>query len=166
MVPVLGLFLLLLCPLANYLVLVQKQKWRAVYFCAINFLILPFACFNVPQKNTIGLVEYLNHHPHIRSIYTVSNSLTIFPTAYSLNPAETTEITVEDANEIALANCNQALAVRKDFEPQLASLSQFTKLEEFSPGILEALIVKLNPKHNIRRSAVSLYQNKNCKVSP
>lgn len=162
MVPVLSLFFLLLTPLAYHLLCVQRQNWRAIYFCGINFLILPFASFNVPQKNTIGLVEYLNKHSDIRYIYSVAESLTIFPTAYSLNPAEAKEVRVEETDRLDLRDCSKALAVRKDYEPRLASLSNLEKLEEFSPGILEALIVKLNPKHNIRRGPVSLYRDKRC----
>lgn len=167
MVPVLALFLLLLTPLASHLVFVQKKKWRVAYFCAINFLILPFASFNVPQKNTIGLVEYLNTRPDIRTIFTVQDSLTIFPTAYSLNPATAKEVSTEEAGKLKLQNCSEAVAVRKDYEPRLASLGEnFVKLDEFQPGILEALLVKLNPKHNIRRGAVSLYQDKTCLRNP
>ncbi len=163
MVPVLALFLLLLTPLASHLVFVEKQKWRVVYFCTINFLILPFASFNVPQKNTIGLVEFLNTRPEIRTVFTVQDSLTIFPTAYSLDPASAQEVSTKEADNLKLHNCSEAIAVRKDYEPQMASLDdRFIKLDEFQPGILEWLLVKMNPKHNIRRGAVSLYQDKTC----
>lgn len=164
MIPVLPLFLILLTPLAHYWIYERKSRWRVVCFCSLNFLLLPLACFSTPQNNVISLVRYLDAHPEIETVYNYGNSVVLFPKAFSLRDFKVIPVSAPpfsvavdlggktDCQSVHVAN---EVLYRQD-------LSSMKILETFSPGPLEALLVKLNPRQNARRGRIFLLRGETC----
>lgn len=164
MIPVLPLFLILLTPLAHYWIFEAKSRWRVAYFCSLNFLLLPLACFSTPQNNVISLVRYLDKHPEISTVINYGPSVILFPEAFSLRRFEVLPVKAPPFS-VAIEysgkpDCNSVHVANEVFYRQ--DLSTMKVLETFSPGPLEALLVKLNPRQNARRGRIFLLKDKNC----
>jgi len=161
MIPVLPLFLVLLTPMVEHLLRKGFFQWRVAYFVVLNFLLLGLASFNIAQKNVVGLAIYLQQHPHIDSIFSVEDTLLyLFPTAFISRKVEHRGVKSSELDKLR-PTCRQAVALRSDYNtPQLNT--QFKQLAAFSPGILEWIVVKLNPGQNSRRAAVELWVSKDC----
>lgn len=161
MIPILPLFLVLLTPFLTELVL-NKAWVRVGYFAGLNFFLLFFTTVEIPQKNIVFLMTYLDRHPEIKTLVGVKDTLVIYPSAF-LRKSVTVLDTKEGFQPIENLDCESAVAVRKDLEPMVSKFApQLSALETFSPGLLEGLVVKLNPKYNFRRAAITLYKKKGC----
>jgi Alg9-like mannosyltransferase family len=163
MVPVLPIFLILLTPLAVFLLKASASPWRAIYFLTINFLLLILTSFNIPQNNIVGMARYLHRHPEIGRVVGVEDTLVLFPTAFILHPVEEGKVSLKDLPGLSLAGCHSMVAIRADLAREAAnSLVRYRKVTEFHPGFLERLIVKWNPKNNARRGAIELWAPIQC----
>lgn len=159
MIPVLGLFFLLLTPIATYQTHVKWRKWG---FVAVNSLLLFPASFSAPQRNSILLVDYLSRHSKFDQVISVNDGLVMFPEAYGLRKLKKIELKDSDLNKIQL-QCSDAVVVRKDNLDKLKPITYaLDNPMEFKPGFLEAALVKLNPKQNARRGSLLLFQKKGC----
>jgi len=163
MVPVLVLFLILLVPLAHYWIFEQRSRWRVVYFCVINFTLLLLASFSVPQNNVISLVRYFNDHSEIDAVYSLEDSVVLEPKAFSLRPFKVVPFTQDPSRFNSENGCRSVLAVRADkFKANPVFEKDFPVLGVFRPGPLEALLVRLNPRQNIRRGSIFLLGPQGC----
>ena len=167
MVPILPLFLIVLTPLATYLFRAhqtgQGSKWRLRYFLFFNFLLLGLASFNIAQNNIVGMARFIHRHPGITSVLGIEDTLVLFPRAFILHSITDRPINWEELKSVSGTGCHEVLAVRHEFAARtLATLPSFHTIAEFQPGFLEALAVKLNPRHNARRGAIELMAPKSC----
>jgi len=163
MIPILGTFLILLVPLAAYLLAQEKGRWRIKYFYALNLFLLFFASTNIPQRNVIGVVQYLGDRPHIKAIYSIENSLILFPSAYMKHSIEVKGASAANLPTAAELGCNDVMAIRPHVRSSVSNfLKDYVLLGEFHPGLLEGWIVKANPKRNARRGPIELYGAKGC----
>ncbi|HEY3934115.1 MAG TPA: hypothetical protein VGL65_05805 [Gemmatimonadales bacterium] len=161
MVPILPSFLICLTPLANYVV--THHRLRAGYFVVVNAFLLVITSFTVEQRNTIGLVRYLAKRPEITRIVGVDGTLVLYPTAYALHsPAESTMSAAELVTSPPM-DCNTVVAIRSGLKAQAPNLAAgFHKLAQFQPGLLEQLVIWINPGPNARRTTIELYEPKGC----
>ncbi|HEY4100964.1 MAG TPA: hypothetical protein VGM20_08825 [Gemmatimonadales bacterium] len=160
MVPIVPVFLICLVPLAHYIW--QKSRWRTVYFLAINAVLLVITSFTVEQRNTIGLVLYLGRHPEITRVVGVDETLVLYPSAYTLRPPADTSVAASDLAGMPMT-CNTAIAVRQAFKTSVAELNaKGEKVAEFRPGLLEQLVIRINPGSNARRTTIELYRGPGC----
>lgn len=163
MVPVLVLFLVLLTPLAHYWIFEKKSRWRVIYFCGLNFTLLPLACFSTPQNNVISLVRYVGDHPHITKVIDYEDSIVLVPRAFSLRAFDVSKVAGDLSEVFKLVGCNAPLAVRQDKLDSGFDLGvRANLLAQFQPGPLEALLVRLNPRQNSRRGTIFLFSPKGC----
>ena len=87
----------------------------------------------------------------------------LYPKAFSLNPPELLKLSLEDTERLGEMGCSVVVAVRQDYEKSLIGfLSSHKKVTEFKPGPLEQLLVRVNPKQNLRRGTISLYVDSQC----
>lgn len=164
MIPVLVVFLMLLTPLAGFWLIHPKGKWRVLFFCSLNFLLLPLASFSTPQQNVIGFVQYLNDHPRIQRVHNLKDSLVLVPSAFTLNPFQVEKLEDPALLSDDFGRCSEVLAVRQDIlasHPELQS--KYETIRAFSPGPLESLLVRLNPHRNLRRGKIYLFVPLSCK---
>lgn len=159
-IPILPLFLILLTPLLHYWSFERKVYWRGFYFSGLNFVLLFLTSLSAPQSNVISLVRYLDKDTSLKRIVNYDNSVVLFPTAFSLRPLELIPMKPFLASAEISLSCDTALAVREDLLK--ADWSSFKVIQEFRPGFLEALLVRLNPKQNARRGAIYLIKDKSC----
>ncbi len=158
MVPVLPCFLLLIVPLADWLV----ERRRAIpiaIFLGLNWVLLLLASFNIAQSNVVRLGRYLHYHPEITHVFAVGNTLVLVPKAYVGH-----KLIWGDEEKIpSTFACNEAIAVRIDYRNEVARFSQeMTELGAFPPGVLEDILIRLNFPQNYRRSEIKLFRPKGC----
>ena len=68
---------------------------------------------------------------------------------------------VKDANLLSLqGRCGQLLVVREDLKSQIPA--HWKAYTEFHPGILESIVIRLNPRHNLRRSTLETFVPRDC----
>lgn len=157
LIPILPIFLFLLAPLLTELW--KRRAWgRLVWFISLNGILLLLTSFTTPQKNMIELVRYLESHPEINRLIEVEDSFALYPQAFSLHsvPRDTVGASAIP-QRIA---CGTVLGVRFDYESLLEN--RYRRLVEFPPGPLEQILVKMNPKGNRRRGAISLFGPSDC----
>jgi len=164
--PVLPLFLFCLVPLLQHF-WASGKKWRVVYFVAINAILMPLASFNIAQNNIISLGRFVDKHPGITSLLGVDETLLIYPEAYFLRPISRPTVSKQSLSSNLSFPCTQWIAIRSDIRDgmPLENLG-LTKIAEFSPGILESIVVRLNPGQNRRRGKIELYMSGKCVTSP
>lgn len=163
MLPILPLFLIVLTPLLAHFWGEQEQRWRVYWFGIVNGVLLLLTSFNTPQSNTVNLVRYLGENRQIKIVKSVGDTLVLYPTAFVLNSPKLEGLNLDSAGKLEKLDCNTVLVIRKDYEPLwVKTLSDYKKLRDFEPGPLEGLMVKLNPKQNLRRGSVALYGATGC----
>ncbi|NBX93425.1 MAG: hypothetical protein EB120_01610 [Proteobacteria bacterium] len=163
MVPILVLFLVLLTPLALFHFQKNLPSWRVIYFCTVNFLLLPFATFSAPQSNVIGVVQYLDRKQEITTLYDLDDSMVLIPDAFSLKKFSVRHINETQMFSESNRKCDGILAARRDVldnHPELKS--QFDMVLESKPGPLEQILVRLNPRKNGRRGSIFLFGTHDC----
>jgi hypothetical protein len=162
MIPVLPLFFILVTPLVEFVLAGSGRRWRLGYFVPLNLVLLFFTSFNTAQRNIVGLCLYLDQHESIKKVIGVEDTLVLFPSAFITRSIKHVGITVGELEKHQYS-CQDAIAVRKDVREAHPEIeSKFTKVTEFTPGILEHLLVKINPKRNGRRGPIELYANPEC----
>jgi hypothetical protein len=160
MVPVFSFFLILLTPLFGY---IQKNnRYRTKYFIGLNFLLLFFTVYNVPQKNVIDFIRFFDSQKKIKHFISYKDSILLYPEAFALS-SPTYEQVKDDkiAEKLKTITCDQGLVIRKDYLPTI-SVKDFNLYTQFDPGLLEAAVIKLNPKQNIRRNTLYIYLKSGC----
>lgn len=163
MIPILPLFLIGLVPLISFVFFEQAHPWRRVWFLSANTILLLLTSFNTPQSNTINLVRYLGGKAQIKKVWSIKETLVLYPTAYILNPPTTQVVEPNQLESMASLDCDSVLVVREDYERDLAQLFKpYRRVERFNPGPLEQALVKLNPRQNLRRGSISLYASPSC----
>jgi hypothetical protein len=161
MVPILPSFLVCLTPLANYIA--THHRVRAAYFLAVNAFLLVITSFTVEQQNTIGLVLYLAKRPDISRIVGIDGTLVLFPTAYAKRAPTARTMSAGEFVQSAPKDCNTVIAVRTSLKDQVPNLAaEFRKIAEFKPGLLEQLVIRINPGSNARRTPIELFEPSEC----
>ncbi len=160
MAPIIPCFLMLFAPIGEWLI-ERKAKIRLGIFLGLNFLLLVLTSFNVAQSNVVGVGRYLHSHPELTRIHAVGNTLVIVPEGYV---GRKLEWKVADSSfDFRLIRCEDGVAVRDDYRTETTLFeSKMEKLGDFKPGILEAILIRLNPRQNFRRSTIRLYRLKGC----
>ena len=162
-IPILPLFLVSITPLLAHFTENKANQWRIYWFLTINSILLVLASFNTPQKNTINLVRYLAEKPKVKTILAFEDTLVLFPKAYAVSSPSLQVISNSNREATQKMDCNTVFAIRSDYEGAASNqLNSLVKLQEFTPGPLESIVIKLNPKQNNRRSSISLYAKPNC----
>ena len=160
-IPVLPLFLILMVPIATQLRQQTRGRWRLWYFLCLNFSLLFLTSFNIAQNNVVSLAVFLEKRPEISTILDYRDSIVFFPTAFirrKLSMQQVTEIPSPDS-----MTCQSVLVVRKSLKGvSLERLNALEQANEFHPGILEKLLVVLNPSKNERRDTLTVYARKDC----
>lgn len=166
MIPVLPLFLLLLTPLLAHFRRVGN-RWRLAYFHAINGLLLVLVVTQVPQANSIELVRAVDKLPGVTKVYSLEDSIVLFPNAYGLRAKQMTTEGVSRAQLVATTewSCDRPLVVRFDKSDFLLSVemkNRFTRRAVFPPGLIERALIRTNPAHNLRRGQLELWLPAHC----
>ena len=155
--PLIPTILILLTPWLHCLV-EQKKILRFKVFAGLNTILFFGIALFPAQWNTAGVIRYLALHPQYTEVAGYRDSGSLYPTIYSarvlpeLDKVETLDMQFVES----LKQCNKALIIREDYlgnvEPGV--LSQLQTVGTFRPGPLEAMVVKLNPKKNVRRGTL------------
>jgi hypothetical protein len=162
MIPILPVFFALLVPLTYY-TSIECAPWRKYYFLVVNFLLLPLASFNVPQNNLIGVARFMHKHPEIHSVTEVGETLFNFPKAYISHPVQKLSFSPEEVSSGKALSCQNVLALRQDVREGIPNITEhYKKIAEFKPGVLEQLVIWLNPRQNKRRGPIEVYAEKSC----
>ena len=152
MIPIMPLLLLLLTPLAAWL-LEHGPQWRVVYFAGLNLVLLSLMVLNPPQKTGMSLARYLDAKTDIHYLILVDKAMFV-PSVFITHP-------VAVAFEVPTTPppCGTAVAVLAlgAHGRQLAQTAGFVRAARFAPGPLERLVVAINPRHNERRGPVDVY---------
>lgn len=163
MVPILPIFLILLVPLAKYLITGGGGRWRVAYFLSLNFILLILTSFNIPQNNVVELGRYVEGHAWIKKVIGVEDTLVLFPGAFILRPVQEQKVGLGELNRVDASFCDSVVAIRLDWEQRIGHPPDgLVKIANFQPGFLEALVVKLNPKQNGRRGSIALFAPAEC----
>lgn len=164
MIPILPIFFVLLVPLLHFLASAAKISWRLKYFVALNSILLLLVSFNTVQRNTIALAQHLDTEPSIKVLVGAGDTLGVFPRALILRDDFSTDsMDPQAAATRGLRDCSEQLAVRYDFLEGLKGyLDTLEKVGDFQPGLPEQVVVKLNPRKNGRRGAISLFKKPEC----
>lgn len=152
MIPIMPLLLLLLTPLAAWL-LEHGPRWRVVYFTGLNLVLLPLMVLNPPQKTGMSLARYLDAHADLRNVILADKAMFV-PSVFITHP-----VAVQFEVPTTPPPCGTAVAVLAlgASGRQLARTAGFVRAEQFAPGPLERLVVAINPRHNERRGPVDVY---------
>jgi hypothetical protein len=161
MVPILPSFLICLVPLANYVVV--HHRVRAAYFLVLNAFLLVITSFTVEQQNTIGLVLYLAKRPDISRIVGIDATLVLYPTAYASRAPAARSMSADEFTAAPPRDCSTLVAVRKALKDEVPNLDRdYRKIAEFKPGLLEQLVIRINPASNARRTTIELFEPREC----
>jgi len=152
MIPTLPLLLLLLTPLAAWL-LEHGPRWRVVYFTGLNLALLPLMVLNPPQKTGMSLARYLDAHADLRTVILADKAMFI-PSVFITHP-----VAVQFEVPTTPPPCGTAVAALAlgTTGRQLVRTAGFVRAAQFAPGPLERLVVAINPRHNERRGPVDVY---------
>jgi hypothetical protein len=152
MIPMLPFLLLLLTPLAVWLV-EHGPRWRMVVFAGLNLILLPMMMFYPPQKTGMSLTRYIDAHPEVREVILADKSMFV-ASVFITHPVE-----IRRAVPASPPPCGTVVAVLSlGTEGKLLSQAPgFVRATQFAPGPLERLVVAVNPRHNARRGPVDLY---------
>jgi hypothetical protein len=161
-VPVIPLFLILLTPLAAYLITAARQRWRVIYFVGLNAILLFFTSVNVPQWNVISMALFLDHNPEIQSVAALDDSVGFFPSAFLRRSVAIHSVSRAQLTLPPPQNCGELVVIRFDKRDAIPSLHDYEKVASFSPGFPEDLFVKLNPKQNTRRGPLDAFLPRAC----
>lgn len=164
-IPALPLFLALLTPLAAHLLATPGQRWRAVFFALVNGAGLLLLVSSPPQRNVLGLAEWLDHRPGIRSVVLTQDDI-LLPLAYIAHPVvRRVGLAAADSAAGTPRDCGMIVATLAASEAaeRLAVTPRFRLVTRFTPGPLEALVVRLNPKHNARRGPILVFAPAGCR---
>jgi hypothetical protein len=165
MVPILPSFLICLVPLANYIMV--HHRLRAAYFLVVNAFLLVITSFAVEQQNTIGLVLYLAKRPDISRIVGIDATLVLYPAAYASRAPAPRTMSADEFTGAPPKDCSTVVAVRTSFEREVPNLRrEFRKVAEFKPGLLEQLVIRINPGSNARRTTIELFEPRGCARAP
>lgn len=161
MVPILPSFLICLVPLANYVVV--HHRLRSAYFLVINAFLLVITSFTVEQQNTIGMVLYLAKRPDISRIVGIDATLVLYPAAYATRAPTAQTMSADEFTAAPPTDCSTVVAVRASFRNEVPNLDhEFRKIAEFKPGLLEQLVIRINPGSNARRTTIELFEPRKC----
>lgn len=164
MIPIIPFFLALLVPLFQNISQAGK-KWRLYYFGGLNLVLLILTSFNVPQNNLVKLAGFLNEMPQVKILVSNHGTFPFFPLAFVTHPVEVRQVETYDLHRFIA--CDTLLVVPKPLLDSFKPHTEAVKVGEFSPGPLEALFVKLNPKKNARRGTLVAFYPPQCpQVSP
>jgi len=161
MVPILPSFLICLVPLANYIMV--RHRLRTAYFLVLNAFLLVITSFTVEQQNTIGMVLYLATRHDISRIVGIDATLVLYPTAYARRAPVARTMSADEFAASPPKDCSTVVAIRTSFESEVPTLGrEYHRIAEFKPGLLERLVIRINPGSNARRTTIELFEPKEC----
>jgi hypothetical protein len=155
-VPVLPLFLLLLTPLAVW-ILDRRIRWRLGVFAVVDGALLILGVINPPQRTGMSLARYLDEHRPVTDVVVASPDI-ILPQAFVTHPVlvhESTGSAAECGTVVAVLALDRVAA-------RFATDSTWTRLDHFEPGPLERLAILVNPRRNTRRGPIDVYGPVHC----
>jgi hypothetical protein len=163
-IPLLPLFLVLLTPLAVYLLAAAGQRWRVILFAVVNGVALVLLVSSPIQRTVLGVAEWLDQHPRIGFVVLAQNEV-LMPWAFIAHPVtRRVGLSESDLSGDVAADCSRvvvSLAVSEATDRVRAS-GRFRPVARFSPGPLEAAVVWLNPRHNARRGPIVVFAPAGC----
>jgi hypothetical protein len=163
-IPVLPLFLVLLTPLAVYLLAAVGQRWRVILFAVVNGIALVLLVSSPIQRTVLGVAEWLDHHTGIGFVVLAQNEV-LMPWAFIAHPvARRVGLTESDLSGEVAADCSRVVVSLADSEAadRVRASGRFRPVARFSPGPLEAAVVWLNPRHNARRGPIVVFAPAGC----
>jgi hypothetical protein len=156
-VPVLPLFLLLLTPLAVWIV-ERRIRWRIGLFATVDGLLLALGVVNPPQRTGMSLARFLDQHRELTDVVVASSDI-LLPQVFVTHPIAVRE------SAGSVAGCETVVAVLaldRGAQP-FATDSAWTRLDHFEPGPLERLAILVNPRRNTRRGPIDVYARTSCR---
>ena len=156
MIPILPIFLCLFVPLMSYWIRCRARK-RLILLASLNFILLLASSYHMPQQNVIGVAKYVDEHSRIRRLIGFSDTLAVYPRVMVNRPVE--EFRIDNLNR--KFECDSVIALRKGMVEVPESVN-LEKIAEYSPGLPERILVKLNPLRNARRGGIELWRPRNC----
>jgi hypothetical protein len=164
LIPALPLVLALLTPLAVHLLHAPGQRWRVGLFAVLNGAGLVLLTTSPLQRNVLQFAQWLDDNPRITSVVLAQFDV-LLPTAYIAHPIVRKRGAAPlDSALAAPENCAGIIASLAATEPavRLAESGRYRAVARFNPGLLEALVVWVNPRHNKRRGPIIAYSPINC----
>ncbi len=156
-VPVLPLFLLLLTPLAAW-ILDHGARWRIAVFAVVDGALLVLGVLNPPQRTGMSLAGYLDRNVGLTDVVVLSEDI-LLPAAFVTHP-----IAVRQRADGGPSGCGTVVAVLalNAEGARLAGDSTWTRVAHFEPGPLEQLAILLNRRRNTRRGPIDVYAPAAC----
>jgi hypothetical protein len=156
MVPILPLFLVGLVPLAVW-ILDHGARWRMALFATVNLALLGLVIRSPPQRTLMELARYIDRSPEVAEV-ALQRGL-FLPAAFVVRPVAARTATADQRLEctgrlVVLALSERGAAVAAD--------PTWRRVAHFEPGPIERLIVRLNPRNNVRRGPVDVFAPTRC----
>lgn len=155
LVPILPVVLILMiAPVRDLLTPGRSGMFRRAGFVGLNALLFVGAVFFEPQGPLLDLVRFTNSHPEIRGLANIDQTVTWYPDVFQDRPVPVRPITLGEVRTLA---CDEVIVARQSqAEAILRADPKLVRRAEVSPGPIDWLAYKLNPKHNARRSPLVL----------
>jgi hypothetical protein len=117
-----------------------------------------------PQQNVLGLAAWLDERPGITTVVMAQENV-LRPAAFIRHPVVWHKggEAVDSAAGGGL-DCSAVIVSLSGFEAakRLAESTRYRQVARFSPGLLEAGVVWLNPRHNARRGPIVVFAAEGC----
>lgn len=162
LIPILPVLLLLLTPLAAWL-LWHGPRWHRITFAVLNSVLLLLVITNPPQATGMQLAAWVDQHPGIATVTLIDERILV-PTAFITHPVVVDTAAADRTRWPGDPACRDAL-VTLALAGDAATLTDdptLRRVARFEPGPLERLIVAINPRHNARRGPVEVYLRSPC----
>lgn len=164
MIPVLPLFCLLTAPLVVYWSDRPGGRWRLAFGATVNALVLVATSLMTPQKSLVDLMTWLDRTPSVERLLVYGESMPVAPVAFVRRELP---LVAMDPESAVTLECKDAIAIRDDLYRN-STLEKNARLEvagHFEPALLDAILVRANPKHNRRRGGLTLLVPRGCQTT-
>jgi len=163
-IPALPLFLVLLTPLAVHLLTTPGQRWRVALFALLNGVGLVVVVNSPPQQNVLRLAAWLDQRPGLGTVVIAQPNI-LLPRAF-VRHAVLWRTGPEAADSVLGRPMDCATVIvslaESGFARRLAESPAHRQIARFTPGVLEAAVVWLNPRHNARRGPIVVFAVEGC----
>ena len=124
----------------------------------LNLFVLFLSFPAMPQKNSLSLIRHLEKSPEIAAVTKRRKTQILIPSALLSRDFKIRKLTDKKLENLNHENCRGHYVFRYDDLVKGRVPNGLKKIAEFSPSVVDAWVVALNPKRNARRGSLSLYQ--------
>jgi hypothetical protein len=97
----------------------------------------------------------------------IDATLVLYPAAYAMRAPAPRTMSADEFTATPPMDCSTLVAVRTSFEHEVPNLGRnYRRIAEFKPGLLEQLVIRINPGSNARRTTIDVFEPRGCGHAP